>query len=69
MDEKERYDTDREARRDAAGRSARSAARGPDAITRFVGALLYDSLRRIEREREEDRNRTGPSGEGAGAAA
>ena len=61
MDEKERYDANREARHDAAAHGARQSERRVDTIARFVGALLYgdDRTERRDRDRkprpEEDR--------------
>jgi len=45
MDEKERYDTNREARRDTAAHGDHSSERRADTIARFVGALLYGDIR------------------------
>ncbi|MFC0530513.1 hypothetical protein [Phytohabitans kaempferiae] len=52
MDEKERYDTNREARHDAAADAGRTPSLRTGAMARFVGAVLYDTGRHTDRERK-----------------
>lgn len=67
MDEKERFDTNREAQHDAAAQRDRPSQRQADAIARFVGAALYDDVRRAERKRER-RDGKAPSQEDNGTS-
>jgi len=52
MDEKERYDTNREARREAVAHGGHSSERRADTIARFVGALLYGGTRAAPTDRD-----------------
>ncbi|BCB75088.1 hypothetical protein GCM10022251_35470 [Phytohabitans flavus] len=55
MDEKERYDTDREARHDVAADAGRLRKRPTEAMAHFVGTVLYSTHsidHRTERERK-----------------